>query len=429
MKRFSSLLAILACLALVAAACSGEDGGTATGGDAVVVDGHTVSTSTLDDELDYLADQPTVATNLIGASAPEGDTDDTAGEGDEPNEEERWRMVAAGGLLTVHVLTVVLDEVVEQEGFEVEAEDTDEAEQLVGSIGGEFDPETGQLEGGEDATDDMPDSLREDLIRLTSVQYALERHLMEAQGGEVTDEDVEAAYEEQIAGNEDFDEYACSSHVLIAFDDDPQAAQEPEEPSEEREQETLEAAEAVVERLDSGEDFAEVAEDVSDDVGSAENGGSLNCNMPGQFVPEFEEALYDLEEGSYTDPVRTQFGYHVILLESLGAPDFEEVEEDLRASLEQEAGDITEAFLEVVQGAAEEMEVEVDPRFGTWDAEELRVVPPEGAEDPPVGPGGEMDLEELMEDMDVEELMEGMDPEQLEQLEQLEGGGAGDSGE
>jgi peptidyl-prolyl cis-trans isomerase SurA len=72
--------------------------------------------------------------------------------------------------------------------------------------------------------------------------------------------------------------------------------------------------EKVMERLEAGEDFAELASTFSDDYGSARDGGNLGWNSRGTFVPEFEAAAYKLEKGGISDIVESQFGYHIIQL-------------------------------------------------------------------------------------------------------------------
>ena len=71
-------------------------------------------------------------------------------------------------------------------------------------------------------------------------------------------------------------------------------------------------AEQVRQRLQQGADFASVAREFSDDRGSALNGGELGWVRPGQTVPAFEEALGSLSANQLSEPVRSQFGYHVI---------------------------------------------------------------------------------------------------------------------
>lgn len=70
--------------------------------------------------------------------------------------------------------------------------------------------------------------------------------------------------------------------------------------------------EDAVERLVNGEDFAEVAKLMSDDPGSANNGGDMGWTDPGTFVPEFEEIADKLEIGVISEPFRSRFGWHVL---------------------------------------------------------------------------------------------------------------------
>ena len=65
-------------------------------------------------------------------------------------------------------------------------------------------------------------------------------------------------------------------------------------------------------RIESGEDFAVLAKEHSDDIGSAQEGGELGWTNPGQMVPEFETAMAGAEIGVITDPVRSEFGWHIL---------------------------------------------------------------------------------------------------------------------
>ncbi|MFZ5820419.1 MAG: peptidylprolyl isomerase [Chloroflexota bacterium] len=73
-----------------------------------------------------------------------------------------------------------------------------------------------------------------------------------------------------------------------------------------------ESAKAVIERLDKGEDFAKIAQEVSQDPGSAVAGGDLGWFGKGQMVAEFETAAYALEPGQVSEPVQSSFGFHII---------------------------------------------------------------------------------------------------------------------
>lgn len=71
-------------------------------------------------------------------------------------------------------------------------------------------------------------------------------------------------------------------------------------------------AKQVEERLAKGEDFAAIAKEVSTDTGSAQNGGDLGWFGKGAMVPEFETAAFSLKVGEISQPVQSQFGYHII---------------------------------------------------------------------------------------------------------------------
>jgi peptidyl-prolyl cis-trans isomerase D len=75
-------------------------------------------------------------------------------------------------------------------------------------------------------------------------------------------------------------------------------------------------AEAVLARVRSGEDFATVAREVSEDTGSKDRGGDLGFFPRGQMAPAFEQAAFSLEPGQTSDLVRTDFGFHVIRVEA-----------------------------------------------------------------------------------------------------------------
>ena len=88
-------------------------------------------------------------------------------------------------------------------------------------------------------------------------------------------------------------------------------------------------AKDIIEELNDGADFAELAEEHSQDPGSASNGGEYELET-GRFVPEVEEAAMSLDEGEITEePVESSFGYHVIkLLEKGEKEDFEDAKEE-----------------------------------------------------------------------------------------------------
>jgi len=68
-------------------------------------------------------------------------------------------------------------------------------------------------------------------------------------------------------------------------------------------------------RVQAGEDFADLAREYSEDIGSAQEGGELGWTNPGQMVPEFEKAMQATAVGDISEPVRTTFGWHILEVE------------------------------------------------------------------------------------------------------------------
>lgn len=98
------------------------------------------------------------------------------------------------------------------------------------------------------------------------------------------------------------------SHILIELG-----------PSEESLQQAYQKITDIQKLLNEGDDFAELAKEYSEDPGSASKGGDLGFVSRGDFVKEFEEVAFSLNEGEYSDIVQTQFGFHIIqLLEKQG---------------------------------------------------------------------------------------------------------------
>lgn len=118
--------------------------------------------------------------------------------------------------------------------------------------------------------------------------------------------------------------------------------------------------------------FARLARRHSTDEGSARKGGDLGFAPPGSYVEPFENALARLQEGEVSDPVRSEFGWHVIRLDETRVQSFQDVRAQLEEQLTGAAQD--EAWREFLVGLFEEADVEVNPRYGEFDEEQLQVV-------------------------------------------------------
>jgi peptidyl-prolyl cis-trans isomerase C len=126
----------------------------------------------------------------------------------------------------------------------------------------------------------------------------------------VTDAEIKAEYDSKVAG-ENGTEYKAR-HILVKTEDE---------------------AKKIIAELDKGADFAKLANKNSLDAKESQNGGDLGWFVAGQMVAPFSEAVVKLQKGKYTEaPVKTQFGYHIILREDSRAqtpPSLDSVKEQL----------------------------------------------------------------------------------------------------
>ncbi|GMV44768.1 MAG: hypothetical protein AMXMBFR66_01660 [Pseudomonadota bacterium] len=132
----------------------------------------------------------------------------------------------------------------------------------------------------------------------------------------VTDAEAQAEYDKfkaQASGTE-----YRARHILVEKEDD---------------------ARKLAAELEGGASFEELAKKNSKDTGSAENGGLLDFAKPDAYVPEFGQALAKLKKGEMTkEPVKTQFGWHIIKLEDTrpaAFPSFDDVKAQIKQRLEQ----------------------------------------------------------------------------------------------
>ncbi|SCA56764.1 PpiC-type peptidyl-prolyl cis-trans isomerase [Candidatus Terasakiella magnetica] len=134
----------------------------------------------------------------------------------------------------------------------------------------------------------------------------------------MTDKAVKAAYDEMIKGFEPKKE-VHARHILVK---------------------TQEEAEALIKELKGGADFVELAKTKSTGP-SGPNGGDLGFFGQGMMVPEFEKAAFAMKAGEFsTEPVKTNFGYHVIKVEEFRkseAPKLEEAEEQIKGKIANDA--------------------------------------------------------------------------------------------
>jgi peptidyl-prolyl cis-trans isomerase C len=121
----------------------------------------------------------------------------------------------------------------------------------------------------------------------------MQAFLDKAAAGAVTDKAVQQVYDETVKATPP-EEEVRAAHILVKTKDE---------------------AEKVEQRLKKGEDFAKVAKEVSKDPGSAPDGGELGFFTKDQMVPEFAKVAFAQKDGQVSQPVKTQFGWHIIKTE------------------------------------------------------------------------------------------------------------------
>lgn len=134
----------------------------------------------------------------------------------------------------------------------------------------------------------------------------------------VTEEALKKTYDEKYAKAVPAKEYDAS-HILVK---------------------TEEEAKAIKAELDKGGDFAAIAKEKSEDKGTAANGGSLGWFGVGMMVKPFEDAVVALEKGKTSDPVKSDFGWHIIHLNDVrdaAVPKLEDVKAELEGDLRQKS--------------------------------------------------------------------------------------------
>ena len=158
-------------------------------------------------------------------------------------------------------------------------------------------------------------------------------------------EEVEQFYEQNKAAQFTTPETRCTRHILFNKDQ-------------------KEKAEEVKKQLENGGDFAALAKKYSQDPGSAEQGGDLGCIGRGETVPNFEEAVFNAEQGEIVGPVETEFGYHVIEVTDIqeeATQPLSEVEAQIRDQLTTEAQ--SEEFTAWLQKQKEQRNVKYLPGY------------------------------------------------------------------
>ncbi len=195
--------------------------------------------------------------------------------------------------------------------------------------------DTLETAGYEDA-----DAFKEALI----VEYKKQKITEDYVKSSLTDAEIQSYYDDNIYGDIE------GAHILISPDTTDDMSDEEITKAEEK---AKKEAEDIIKKLNDGEDFAKLAKEYSDDEGTAEDGGKLTITY-GEVVDEFWNAASKLKDGKYTkEPVKSDYGYHIIYRESAKEkPKLNEVEDEVidklvDQKLEEDTTLQTEALVEL----------------------------------------------------------------------------------
>ena len=173
----------------------------------------------------------------------------------------------------------------------------------------------------------------------------METLLLQEGKAAVTDDAMNKVYDEAAKqmGNE---QEVRARHILVPSEDE---------------------AKAILAEVKKGADFAELAKEKSKDPGAAAEGGDLGYFGKDQMVPEFAEAAFKLDKGQVSDPVKTQFGWHIIKVEdkrTKPVPEFDKVKDQIETYVARKAqADSFTKLRESGEDRAARQEVTKGPRL------------------------------------------------------------------
>ncbi len=321
MNRRRALIAVALAGGLLASACGSTSAAAAT------VNGRTIDRSDFEREIKALVENKELQAASGGGEGLLGKGKDTADA----------RLTA--GWLTAVIYDALITAEFEERKLEITDQDKGAAEaQLADQFS---NPKVAAA---------FPKWFRERLSGRNARAVAVRTSLT---GLSQSEADLRKYYDE----NKDDFTQVCLSHILV--------------------KKSKEDADAALARIRNGEDFAAVAKAVSEDPGSAEKGGDLGCNFAGLFVQEFADAAVAAPIGVPTEPVQTQFGFHILLVKDRPQAPFEAVRSQVKTNLNNQS---QEKFRDFLSKAAQKAKVTVDPRYGTFKSEPggaPEVVPPE----------------------------------------------------
>ncbi|HLS07161.1 MAG TPA: peptidylprolyl isomerase, partial [Bacillota bacterium] len=154
----------------------------------------------------------------------------------------------------------------------------------------------------------MQEGIKDEVALEKIIRISLLQEAAITEGIEIDEDDIKAQYDREITEIE-------AKHILV---------------------EDEETANEIKEKLDDGEDFAKLAKEYSEDEASAENGGEVGYFGVGEMVPEFEEAAFELEIDTISEPVQSSYGFHIIQVTDKREKEDSESYDDMKDMIERQ---------------------------------------------------------------------------------------------
>lgn len=170
-------------------------------------------------------------------------------------------------------------------------------------------------------------------IKLSAEQILAQTMFQELANNSKPDEAALHAYYD--AHKNEYEQVAAK-HILIRFQGSPVPVRMGMKDLSD--DEALAKVQAIRKQIVAGGNFDEIAKKDSDDTGTGAQGGSLGSFGRGQMVPQFEQAAFGAEPGKLSDPIKTQFGYHLILVESHTNKTFDQMRPEIEGRMKPEMG-------------------------------------------------------------------------------------------
>ncbi|MTI82121.1 MAG: hypothetical protein FH758_14870 [Firmicutes bacterium] len=239
--------------------------------------------------------------------------------------------------LKQNVLDDMIDQVLirqqaEEEGVEPTEEDVNKR---IEEVKGRFETEEQYQQALKD-NEVSEEQLRDDIYSETATNNLFEK--VTADVKEIDEKQVEEYYQQNKESEYSSPKQLKTRHILFFVNEEDRE----DIPVKRSDEEAKSLAQEVIDQLNQGVDFAELAKEKSEDTGTKDNGGLFAFEpAAGRTDPQFAVAAEALAEGEYTsEPVRSQFGYHVIKLEEVIPAEtqpYSEVKENIQEKLNQEA--------------------------------------------------------------------------------------------